>query len=90
MGYIVLYTFLLNDTYLLTHLYTDLSISLYLPTYLGLPLNWAGAVVQWLKLRAWKVRDRGFVPSSGIQVSKKKQNVSSCSLVKIQYCGEPL
>ena len=34
----------------------------------------AGALVQWLKLPAWKVGDRGFEPSSGIQVSKK-QNV---------------
>ena len=32
--------------------------------------------VQWLKLPAWKVGDRGLVPHSGIQVSKK-QNVSS-------------
>ena len=36
----------------------------------------AGALVQWLKLPAWKVRDRELVPCSGIQVSKK-QNVSS-------------
>ena len=36
----------------------------------------AGALVQWLKLLAWKVRDRGFEPHSGLQVSKK-QNVSS-------------
>ena len=32
--------------------------------------------VQWLKLPPWKVGDRGFKPSSGLQV-KKKQNVSS-------------
>ena len=32
--------------------------------------------MQWLKLSAWKVGDRGFEPRSGIQVLKK-QNVSS-------------
>ena len=32
----------------------------------------AGALVQWLKLPAWKVGDRGFEPHSGLQVSKKK------------------
>ena len=36
----------------------------------------AGALVQWLKLPAWKVLDRGFEPHPGLQVSKK-QNVSS-------------
>ena len=35
-----------------------------------------GALVQWLKLPAWKVGDRGFEPHFGLQVSKK-QNVSS-------------
>ena len=35
-----------------------------------------GALVQWLKLPAWKVGDRGFKPHSGLQVSKK-QSVSS-------------
>ena len=35
-----------------------------------------GAMVQWLKLPAWKVGDSGFELRSGIQVSKK-QNVSS-------------
>ena len=43
--------------------------------------------VQWLKLPVWKVGDRGFEPRSGIQVSKKI--FLPCSLVKIQYCGEP-
>ena len=33
-----------------------------------------------VKLPAWKVGDRGIVPRSGIQVSKKQN-------VKIQYCG---
>ena len=33
-------------------------------------------MLQWLKLPAWKVRDRGFEPHSGIQVSKKR-NVST-------------
>ena len=28
--------------------------------------------MDWLKLPAWKVRDRGFEPRSGIQVSKKE------------------
>ena len=37
--------------------------------------------MQWLKLPAWKVGDRGFEPHYGLQVSYKKQNVS---LVKIQ------
>ena len=36
----------------------------------------SGALVQWLKLPAWKVRDRGFEPHSGFQISKK-QKVSS-------------
>ena len=43
--------------------------------------------VQWLKLPVWKVGDRGFEPCSGIQVSKKI--FLPCSLVEIQYCGEP-
>ena len=32
--------------------------------------------MQWLKLPAWKVGDRGFEPHFALQVSKK-QNVSS-------------
>ena len=44
--------------------------------------------MQWLKLPALKVGDRRIKPNSDLQVSKK-QNVSSRSLVKIQYCGEP-
>ena len=52
-------------------------------------IKMAGALVQWLKLPALKVRDRRFEPRCGIQVSKK-QNVSySRSLVMIEYCGEP-
>ena len=35
-----------------------------------------GDLVQWLNLPAWKVRDRGFEPHSGILVSME-QNVSS-------------
>ena len=31
----------------------------------------------WLKLPAWRVGDRGFKPHSGLQVSKKQNNVSS-------------
>ena len=38
--------------------------------------------MQWLKLPAWKVGDRGFEPHSGIQVSKKKIFLH-CSLVNI-------
>ena len=45
------------------------------------------ALVQWLKLPALKVGDRGFEPHSGIQVSKK-QNISSPLSRKIQYCGK--
>ena len=37
----------------------------------------AGALVQWLKLPTWKVRDRGFKPHSGLQVSKKQTGSSS-------------
>ena len=48
--------------------------------------NCAGALVQWLKLPAWEVRDRGFEPHSGLQVSKT-QNVSSPLTRK--YCEEP-
>ena len=33
----------------------------------------AGALRQWLKLPACKVRDRGLEPCSGIQVKKKKK-----------------
>ena len=33
-------------------------------------------MVQWLKLPAWKVEDRGFEPHSGLYVSRK-QNASS-------------
>ena len=35
-----------------------------------------GGLVQWLKLPAWKVGDRGLEPHSGLQVSKQ-QYVSS-------------
>ena len=38
----------------------------------------AGALVQWLKMPAWKVGDCGFQPHSGLQVSK------------IQYVSSPL
>ena len=39
---------------------------------LHIHIPWAAALVQWLKLPAWKVGDRGLEPRSGIQVSKKK------------------
>ena len=48
--------------------------------------TWAGTLVQWLKLPAWKVGNRGFEPRSGIQVSMK-QNVSS--LLTRKDCGQP-
>ena len=48
----------------------------------------AGALVQWLKLPALKVEDRGFEPSSGLRVLNN-QNVFPRSFVKIQYCREP-
>ena len=51
-------------------------------------INWAGALVQWLKLSAWKIGDQGLEPRSGLQVSNK-QKISPRSLVKIHYCGEP-
>ena len=46
----------------------------------------SGAMVQWLKVPAWTVGDRGFETHPGLQRSKK-QNVS---LIKMQYYGEPL
>ena len=33
----------------------------------------AGAMVQWLKLPAWKVGDRWFKPHSGLKVLKKQE-----------------
>ena len=58
-------------------------ITSYLPggdyVKLGCKHRWSprtGVMVEWLKLPAWKVGDRGLEPRSGIQVSKK-QNVSS-------------
>ena len=47
-------------------------------------LSWA--LVRWLKLPAWKIRDRVFEPHSGPQVSKM---FLSRSFVKIKYCREP-
>ena len=43
--------------------------------HFAIPMR-AGALVQWLRLPAWDVGDRGFEPHSGLQVSKK-QNVPS-------------
>ena len=48
----------------------------------------AGVLVQWLKLPAWEVGNRGFEPRSGIQVQTYKVFLPR-SLVKIKYCGEP-
>ena len=45
-----------------------------------------GGLVQSLRLPAWKVGDRWFVPHSGIQVLKKQMFLLR-SLVNIQYCG---
>ena len=53
------------------------------------PTDWLMALVQWLKLHAWKIGDRRFVPRSNIQVSKKQKFLPR-SFVAIQYCGEPL
>ena len=41
--------------------------------------------MQWLKLPAWKVGDRGLETYSSIHVSKKQKFLTS-SLIKIQYC----
>ena len=46
------------------------------------------ALVQWLKLPAWKVGYHGFEPRSCIQVSKKQSPPPPAH--KMQYCGEPL
>ena len=45
--------------------------------------------MQWLKLPAWKVGDRGFDPHSVLQVSKK-QNVSSPLILKDSIFWDPL
>ena len=45
----------------------------YIDSYMNMR---TGALVQWLKMPSWKVRDRGFELHSDLQVSKK-QNVSS-------------
>ena len=47
-----------------------------------------GGLVQWLKLPAWKVGNRGFVLGSGIQVQRNKMFLH-CSVVKIQHCEKP-
>ena len=44
--------------------------------------------VQWLKLLAWKVWDRGFEPYSGIQVSKKQKFLPR-SLERFTIVGTP-
>ena len=44
--------------------------------------------MKWLELPAWKVGDRGFVPRSGIQVSKKDMFIPR-SLVNTQFSGDP-
>ena len=43
----------------------------------------AGVLVQWLKLPAWKVGDRGFEPHSGL----KKHMFRPRSFVKINIVG---
>ena len=43
----------------------------------------AGALMQWLKLPAWKIGDRYFEQRSGIQVSKKQKSLPR-PLVNIQ------
>ena len=44
-----------------------------------------GALVQWLKLPAWKA---GFNPTLSFKFQRNKMFLL-CSLVMIQYCGEP-
>ena len=46
----------------------------------------AGALEQWLKLPAWKVRDRGANPTAAFGFQGNKMFLPR-SLVKIQYCG---
>ena len=46
-----------------------------------------GAMVEWLKLSAWKVGDRGFETHSGLQVSKKQNLFSPLTRKKIILWG---
>ena len=50
--------------------------------------NRAGALLQWLKLPAWKSGDRGFVPPLTFKFQTSEMLLSR-SLVNILYCGEP-
>ena len=43
--------------------------------------------MKWLKLHAWKVGDRGFVPRSGIPASKKQTNSSPLARKKSMSWG---
>ena len=53
------------------------TIKLHMAELPNITAETAGALVQWLKLPAWKVGDRGFEPHSGFQVSKKQNDFSS-------------
>ena len=44
-------------------------------------------MVQWLKLPAWKVGDRGFEPHSGLQVSKNLVPGRQCYLINLTILG---
>ena len=44
----------------------------------------AGTLVQWLNLPAWKVRDLGFEPHSGLQVSKKQNEKKRLRVHRMQ------
>ena len=52
-----------------------LHLNLGLRTLCHITCLYCQTVVQWLKLPAWKIGDRGLEPRSGIQ-APKKQNVS--------------
>ena len=67
----------------------DLSRSIHLnhPISMAIAVG-AGALVQWLKLPAWKVGDREFEPRSAFKLQRNKMFFPR-ALVEIQYCGEP-
>ena len=48
----------------------------------------AEALVQWLKVHAWKVGDRGIEPTLAFKCPRNKMFLPR-SLVKIHYCAEP-
>ena len=48
-----------------------------------------GALVQWTELPDWTVGDRDSSPNLNFKFQRNKM-ILSRSLVKIEYCGEPL